>query len=83
MSIILRSAREGVNNYLPNSSFECGTAGWGSYNPEMRTWAGNVFRLIGEIDEQTAFHGKRSMRVESRQRESTRFHVGLVRSCGG
>ena len=55
---------EGVANFIPNSSFECGTAGWGSYNPEMRTWAGNVFGLIGEIDEQTAFHGKRSMRVE-------------------
>lgn len=55
---------EGVVNFIPNSSFECGTAGWGSYNPEMTTWAGNVFGLIGEIDEQTAFHGKRSMRVE-------------------
>jgi len=55
---------EGVTNFIPNSSFECGPAGWGSYNPEMTTWAGNVFRLIGEIDEQTAFHGRRSMRVE-------------------
>ena len=55
---------EGVKNFIPNSSFECGTAGWGSYNPEMSTWAGNVFRLIGEIDEQTAFHGKRSLRVD-------------------
>jgi hypothetical protein len=55
---------EDVKNFIPNSSFECGSAGWGSYNPEMRTWAGNVFRLVGEIDEQTAFHGKRSMRVE-------------------
>ncbi len=55
---------EGVSNFIPNSSFECGTAGWGSYNPEMTTWAGNVFSLIGEIDEQTAFHGQRSMRVE-------------------
>ena len=55
---------KGVKNFLPNSSFECGTAGWGSYNPEMRTWAGNVFRLIGEIDEDTAWHGRRSMRVQ-------------------
>ena len=55
---------EGVTNFIPNSSFECGTAGWGSYHPEMTTWAGNVFRLIGEIDERTAFHGRRSMRVE-------------------
>ena len=30
----------------------------------MKTWAGNVFELIGEIDEQTAFHGRCSMRVE-------------------
>ena len=35
---------EGVNNFIPNSSFECGPAGWGSYNPEMATWAGNVFQ---------------------------------------
>ncbi len=55
---------EGVVNFIPNSSFECGTAGWGSYNPEMTTWAGNVFDLIGQIDEQTAYHGQRSMRVE-------------------
>ena len=32
--------------------------------PEMSTWAGNVFDLIGEIDGQMAFHGRRSMRVE-------------------
>ncbi len=54
---------QGVTNFLPNSSFECGAAGWGSYNPAMRTWAGNMFRLFGTIDDQTAFHGNRSMRV--------------------
>ncbi|MCH5376574.1 MAG: hypothetical protein JJ992_21605, partial [Planctomycetes bacterium] len=55
---------EGVTNFIPNSSFECGAAGWGSYYPDMSTWAGNIFRLIGEIDESEAFHGQRSMRVE-------------------
>ncbi len=62
-----------VKNYIPNSSFECGSAGWGSYSPEMSTWAGNVFRLIGEIDEQTAYHGKRSMRVEVAKGKSPVF----------
>jgi hypothetical protein len=64
---------EGVSNFIPNSSFECGTAGWGSYSPEMTTWAGNVFRLIGEIDEQIAFHGNRSMRVEIVKEQSPMF----------
>jgi hypothetical protein len=57
-------ATKGIGNFIPNSSFECGTAGWGSYNPEMTSWAGNVFRLIGQIDERAAWHGSRSMRVQ-------------------
>lgn len=64
---------EGVSNFIPNSSFECGTAGWGSYHPEMTTWAGNVFSLIGEVDEQIAFHGNRSMRVEIVKGQSPMF----------
>ncbi|MFO7902130.1 MAG: beta-galactosidase [Planctomycetota bacterium] len=64
---------DGVSNYIPNGSFECGAAGWGSYNPEMTTWAGNVFRLIGKIDERTAFHGRRSMRVQVVKGESPVF----------
>ena len=54
---------EGVRNVIPNSSFECGPAGWGSYAPKLGGWTGNVYRLLGEIDESTAVHGKRSLRI--------------------
>ena len=56
-------ATEGVRNLVPNSSFECGTAGWGSYGPGLRTWTGNVFRLVGDIDASTASHGDGSLRI--------------------
>jgi hypothetical protein len=54
---------EGVVNFLPNSSFECGTAGWGSYAPDLRWWMGNVFQLIGELDDKTSAHGRFSLKV--------------------
>ncbi len=54
---------DGVVNFLPNSSFECGTSGWGSYAPDLRWWMGNVFQLVGELDERTAAHGQRSLRL--------------------
>jgi len=53
----------GVRNIVPNSSFECGAAGWGSYSPSVRSWTGNVFRQLGEIDDSTAAHGQRSLRM--------------------
>ncbi len=54
---------EGIDNFLPNTSFECGTAGWGSYSPDLRWWMGNVFQLVGELDDKTAAHGKHSLKV--------------------
>ncbi|MEZ8219313.1 hypothetical protein B0813_002850 [Candidatus Fervidibacteria bacterium JGI MDM2 SSWTFF-3-K9] len=54
---------DGVVNFLPNSSFECGTAGWGSYAPDLRWWMGNVFQLVGELDDKTSVHGKFSLKV--------------------
>lgn len=54
----------GVRNIVPNSSFECGAAGWGSYSPSVRSWTGNVYQQIGEIDDSTAAHGQRSLRME-------------------
>jgi len=56
---------EGVVNFLPNSSFECGTAGWGSYAPELSSAVrmGNVFQLIGELDDKTSAHGRFSLKV--------------------
>lgn len=64
---------EGVTNFIPNSSFECGAPGWGSYNPAMRTWAGNMYRLEGEIDETTASHGERSLRLHLTKGNAPRF----------
>jgi hypothetical protein len=43
-------------NLLPNSSFECGTSGWGSI-ADVRGWAGNLNMLIGSVDGGTGkFH---------------------------
>jgi len=50
-------------NLLPNSSFECGTAGWGSYAPDLNTWMGNVYQLVGELDTGGAVHGDHSLRI--------------------
>ncbi|MEW6355237.1 MAG: hypothetical protein AB1696_02850 [Planctomycetota bacterium] len=54
---------EGLTNFIPNSSFECDTAGWGSYAPDLKTWTGNIYQLIGDLDDTTAVHGKHSLRI--------------------
>ena len=54
---------QGRTNFIPNSSFECGAAGWGSYAPDIGYWYGNAFRLMGEIDPSTAAHGAQSLRM--------------------
>jgi len=54
---------EGFKNLLPNSSFECGTANWGSYTWGLRGWGGNLYRLEGEADRTTAEHGQHSLRI--------------------
>ncbi len=57
-------AVEGRVNLIPNSSFECGTSGWGSYSPDLRgTWMGNLYRLCGELDGTTAAHGRHSLKI--------------------
>lgn len=53
----------GRTNFVPNSSFECGGAAWGSYSPDLGYWYGNAYRLMGEVDSTTAAHGKSSLRV--------------------
>jgi len=53
---------KGLINYIPNSSFECGTSGWGSYSPDIQGgWTGNLAELIGKIDNTTAAHGDSSL----------------------
>ncbi len=54
---------DGKRNPIRNSSFECGTTGWGSYSPSIRGWAGNLYRLIGQVDPNTAAHGRSSLKI--------------------
>ena len=43
-------------NLLPNSSFECGTSGWGSI-ADLPGWGGNLNLLVGTVDTTTGkFH---------------------------
>jgi hypothetical protein len=57
---------DGVKNMVPNSSFECGPAGWGSLTYGLSGWAGNLFRLEGELDGTVALHGQHSLRITLR-----------------
>ncbi len=53
---------EGVQNAIPNSSFECGGAGWGC--PADRSGGGSdVFERLGEWDQSQAFDGKGSWKL--------------------
>jgi hypothetical protein len=52
---------DGVKNFVPNSSFECGTANWGSITYGLSGWAGNLYRLEGEVDGNVAQHGRYSL----------------------
>ncbi len=56
-------ATEGVKNFVPNSSFECGTANWGSYTWGLSGWAGNLYRLEGELAAAVAQHGQHSLKI--------------------
>jgi hypothetical protein len=53
----------GVKNLIPNSSFECGTAGWGGQTFGLGGWGGNLPRLEGEWDSTVAHHSKHSLRL--------------------
>ena len=54
---------DGVKNFLPNSSFECGTANWGGFTYGLSGWVGNLYRLEGELDEAVAQHGRNILRI--------------------
>ncbi len=56
-------ATEGVKNFLPNSSFECGGAGWGGFTYGLSGWSGNLYKLEGELDGAVAQHGARSLKI--------------------
>ena len=56
---------QGVTNLVPNSSFECGTDGWGSAEWDRTAhWGGSMNRLFGQLDESRAYHGKSSLKIE-------------------
>lgn len=43
-------------NFIPNSSFECGTSGWGSI-ADLPGWGGNLNQLMGNIDNSESKNG--------------------------
>ncbi|MBI5685021.1 MAG: carbohydrate binding domain-containing protein [Verrucomicrobia bacterium] len=56
-------ATDGVKNFVPNSSFECDGANWGSYTYGLSGWAGNLYRLEGAVDGAVASHGGYSLKI--------------------
>ncbi len=57
-------ATEGVKNFVPNSSFECGAANWGGFSPRISGgWVGNLYQLEGELDGAVASHGGHSLKI--------------------
>ena len=54
---------DGVKNFVPNSSFECGTANWGSFTYGLSGWAGNLYRLEGAVDGDVAQHSRHSLKI--------------------
>lgn len=52
-----------VKNFIPNSSFECGAANWGSFTYGLSGWAGNLYRLEGELDGTVTHHGRHSLKI--------------------
>jgi len=65
---------DGVINMVPNSSFECDDAGWGSFTYGLSGWAGNLYRLEGEIDNKIAYHGNKSLKIALNQRDLPVFY---------
>lgn len=56
-------ATDGVKNFVPNSSFECGAANWGSFTWGLSGWAGNLYRLEGTLANDAAQHGRTSLQI--------------------
>lgn len=59
-------APAGGKNLVPNSSFELGTVGWGSFGL-FAAWGGNLNRLVGEPDTTTAAVHSSSLRIALRE----------------
>lgn len=54
---------EGMKNFIPNASFECGPANWGSWHRESGGWGNHLYRLEGEIEPQGGKHGTQCLKV--------------------
>jgi hypothetical protein len=52
----------GSKNLIPNSSFECGTSGWGSIT-SVPGWGGNLNWLVGEVDARSAAQDSCSLQI--------------------
>lgn len=54
---------EGEGNLIPNSSFECGGANWGSVSLTPGSWGQNLFRLEGDLVGGKVPHGERCLKI--------------------
>jgi hypothetical protein len=67
---------EGVVNAVPNSSFECGTAEWGSLSVGRRySWMEGLFNLFGRCDNTTSFNGTCSLKTEFSKNKPVLLHT--------
>jgi len=54
----------GVKNFIPNSSFECGAANWGSFSDHDFGWQNGLYKLEGEVvPDKTAPHGNKVFKL--------------------
>ena len=67
-------AAEGVTNAIPNSSFECGSAGWGGCSLARGPWGANLYRLVGSVDHAAAAHGSNSLRIHLDEKSLPRLY---------
>ncbi|MGD0110407.1 MAG: carbohydrate binding domain-containing protein [Armatimonadota bacterium] len=51
-------------NLIPNSSFECGTSGWGTLSRGVDWGSSGLNSLFGTIDDSTAADGRSSFRID-------------------
>lgn len=69
-----KMSTDGVKNFVPNSSFECGTANWGGFTYGLIGWAGNLYRLEGVLDATEAWHGSHSLKISLSPSTEPVFH---------